>query len=141
MQDIDRNSIAETDLHGLPAATAAAEGSQWSFRILVVRLDKGAMRLIFAAKPGARDIDRAFRELADTFRPMTAAEIAEAKPLRLRVVTVQPGDTAAKLARRMATIDRPLERFLVLNGLSAGQALKPGDEVKLITEDGHVRHH
>ena len=138
MQDIDRNSIAETDLHGLPAATAAAEGSQWSFRILVVRLDKGAVRLIFAGKPGGRDLDRTFRDLTDTFRPMTAAETEAAKPLRLRVVTVQAGDTPAKLARRMAAIDRPLERFLVLNGLSAGQALKVGDEVKLITQDGHV---
>lgn len=139
MENLDPRSIAEASLHGLPAATASAEGSQWSFRILVVRFDKGAMRLIFAAKPGTRDIDRAFRELADTFRPMTAAEIAEAKPLRLRVVTVQPGDSPAKLARRMAAVDRPLERFLVLNGLSAGQTLKPGDKVKLITQDGHVR--
>jgi predicted Zn-dependent protease len=139
MADLDRQFIAETNLHGMPAATAAAEGSQWSFRILVVRLDKGAVRLIFARKPGTRDIDRAFRDLVETFRPLTAAEIAAAKPLRVRVVTVQSGDTPATLARRMAAVDRPLERFLVLNGLSAGQALKPGDNVKLIAQDGHVR--
>jgi predicted Zn-dependent protease len=138
MQGVDRNSIAETNLHGLSAATAAAEGTQWSFRILVVRLDKGAVRLIFAGKPGARDFDRAFRDFADTFRPMTPAEIAAAQPLRLRVVTVQSGDTPAKIARRMAAIDRPLERFLVLNGLSAGHALRPGDQVKLIIQDRHA---
>ena len=45
---------------------------------------------------------------------------------------------AAKLARRMAPVDRPLERFLVLNGLTAGHALKTGDKVKLITTDGHI---
>ena len=139
MQNLDPQSVAEASLHGLPVATGAAEGRQWSFRIFVVRFDRGAMRLIFAAKPGARDADRTFRELAATFRPMTDAEIAAAKPLRLRVVTVQPGDTAAKLAKRMAGVDRPLERFLALNGLSAGQALKPGDKVKLVTQDGHVR--
>jgi len=139
MQNLDRRSIAPASVHGLPAATATAEGSQWSFRILVVRLDKGAVRLIFAAKPGTRDTDRAFRDLAEACRPMTAAEIAAAKPLRLRVVTVQPGETPAKLARRMAAVDRPLERFLVLNGLSNGQALKVGDRVKLITQDGHVQ--
>jgi predicted Zn-dependent protease len=66
-------------------------------------------------------------------------EIAAAKSLRLRVVPVQPGETPAKLARRMAAVDRPLERFLVLNGLSAGQALKVGDKVKLITQDGRIR--
>jgi predicted Zn-dependent protease len=139
MQNLDRRSIAPASAHGIPAATATAEGSQWSFRILVVRLDKGGVRLIFAAKPGTRDIDRAFRDVADTLRPMTAAEIAAAKPLRLRVVTVQPGDTPAKLVRRMAAVDRPLERFLVLNGLSNGQAVKAGDRVKLITQDGHIR--
>src|ERR1043166_3949875 len=139
MHNVDPASIVQTSLHGVPAATAAAEGSQWAFRVLVVRFDKRPVRLIFAAKPGTRDIDRAFRDLAETLRPMTAAEIAAAKPLRLRVVTVQPGETPAKLARRMAAVDRPLERFLVLNGLSAGQTLKVGEKVKLITNDGHIR--
>jgi predicted Zn-dependent protease len=139
MNGIDPNSITQANLHGLTAATATAEGTHWSFRILVVRLDKRAVRLIFAAKPGTRDIDRAFRDLAATIRPMTAAEIAAAKPLRLRVVTVQPGETSAELAKRMAAVDRPLERFLVLNGLGSRQALKAGDKVKLITNDGHIR--
>jgi predicted Zn-dependent protease len=139
MQNLDPTTVAERSIHGLAAATASAEGSQWSFRIAVLRLDWGAVRLIFASRPGARDLDRAFRELADTFLPMSAAEVAAAKPLRVRVVTVQPGETPAKLARRMAAVDRPLERFLVLNGLTPGQALKTGDRVKLITEDGHVR--
>jgi len=138
MHTVDPKSIVQASLHGVPAATAAAEGSQWSFRVLVVRLDKRAVRLILAAKPGTRDIDRAFRDLTESLRPLTAAEIAAAKPLRLRVVTVQPGETAAKFARRMAAVDRPLERFLVLNGLTAGHALKAGDRVKLITTDGHI---
>jgi predicted Zn-dependent protease len=139
MHNLDPASIVQASLRGVPVATATAEGAQWSFRVLVVRLDKRPVRLIFAAKPGTRDIDRAFRELTETLRPLTAAEIAAAKPLRLRVVTVQPGETPAKLARRMAAIDRPLERFLVLNGLTAGQAPKAGDKVKLITTDGHIR--
>jgi predicted Zn-dependent protease len=139
MHAIDPKSIVQANLNGLPAATAAAEGSQWSFRVLVVRLETRAVRLIFAAKPGTRDIDGAFRQLAESLRPLTAAEIAAAKPLRLRVVTVQPGETPVKLARRMAAVDRPLERFLLLNGLASGQALKAGDKVKLITSDGHIR--
>src|SRR5262249_34876208 len=134
----DPKSVVQASLHGVPAATATAEGSQWSFRVLVMRLDKRAVRLILAAKPGTRDIDRAFRELTESLRPMSAAEIAAAKPLRLRVVIAQPGEPPAKLARRMAPVDRPLERFLVLNGLTAGHALKTGDKVKLITTDGHI---
>jgi predicted Zn-dependent protease len=34
----------------------------------------------------------------------------------------------------MATADRRLERFLVINGLEAGEALKPGDKVKIVVE-------
>jgi predicted Zn-dependent protease len=139
MENLDPRSIVETSVNGLAAATASAEGSQWSFRIVVLRLDTTAVRLIFAAKPGARELDRTFQELAGTFRPITAPEIVATKPLRLRVVAVQPGETPDKLARRMAAVDRPLERFLVLNGLAAGQALKAGDRVKIITNDGHIR--
>ena len=48
--------------------------------------------------------------------------------------STRPDDTIEKLARRMAVDDRPLERFLVLNGLSAHDTLKPGDKVKIVVE-------
>ena len=57
-----------------------------------------------------------------------------AKPLRLKVVSVAPGDTAERLASHMATADRPLERFLVINGLEPGEPLKAGDKVKIVVE-------
>jgi predicted Zn-dependent protease len=60
--------------------------------------------------------------------------MTSAKPLRLRIVMVAHGDTSESLARNMAVADRPLERFLVLNGLEAGDALKPGDKVKVVVE-------
>jgi predicted Zn-dependent protease len=34
----------------------------------------------------------------------------------------------------MPLVDRPLERFLILNGLNHGDALKPGERVKVVTE-------
>jgi predicted Zn-dependent protease len=139
MENLDPGSIEEVSVNSLAAATATAEGGQWSFRIVVVRLDKEVVQLIFAAKPGTRELDRVFRELAGSFRPMSPSELEATKPLRLRIVAVQPGETAEKLAKRMAVVDRPLERFLVLNGLTPGQALKAGDRVKLVTYDGHIR--
>jgi predicted Zn-dependent protease len=65
---------------------------------------------------------------------MTLAEIESAKPLRIKRVTVTATDTPERLAARMAVSDRPLQRFLVLNGLAPGQALKPGDQVKIVVE-------
>ena len=38
------------------------------------------------------------------------------------------------LARRMAIADHQLERFRVINGLSAADRLKPGDKVKMVVE-------
>ena len=44
------------------------------------------------------------------------------------------GDTAERMAARMPLVDRPLERFLILNGLNQGDALTPGEKVKIVTE-------
>jgi predicted Zn-dependent protease len=65
---------------------------------------------------------------------MSIAETEQAKPLRLRIVTVTSGDTIEKLAGKMAVADRALDRFRVLNGLDPGDRLKPGSEVKMVVE-------
>ena len=65
---------------------------------------------------------------------MSLAEIENAKPLRLQIVTVAPGDTVERLAGRMAVADRAVERFRVLNGLDPSDRLKPGSEVKIVVE-------
>ena len=47
---------------------------------------------------------------------------------------MQHGDTAERFAGRMPLVDRPLDRFLILNGLNHGDPLKPGEKVKIVTE-------
>jgi predicted Zn-dependent protease len=131
---IDDKSVEAVTLNGFPAATAAAKGDQWQFRLYAVRFGSEVYRFIFAAKHKTAESERAFRESINSFRRMTLAEIDGAKPLRIKVVTVTATDTPERLAARMAITDRPLQRFLVLNGLAAGQALKPGDQVKLVVE-------
>jgi len=64
---------------------------------------------------------------------MTDQEAAAVKPRKIRLVRVRAGDTSASLSRQMAYADQPLERFLVLNGLKAADALVPGETVKLVT--------
>ena len=67
-------------------------------------------------------------------RSQAESEVRQARPLRLHVVTVQPGDTPERFAARMPLVDRPLDRFMILNGLGSGDALKPGERVKIVTE-------
>jgi predicted Zn-dependent protease len=133
IENIDKSSVETVTISGFPAATATAKGDQWSFRLYAVRFGSEVYRFVFAAKHKTAETDRAFRDSINSFRRMTLAEIAAAKPLHIKVVTVTASDTPERLAARMAT-DRPLERFRVLNGLSAGQAPKPGDQVKIVVE-------
>jgi predicted Zn-dependent protease len=134
IENIDHSSIESTSINGFPAATAIARGEEWTFRLYALRFGSDVYRFIFASKQQSSEIDRAFRDAVASFRRMTLAEIETARPLRLKIVTVKPGDTPEHLAARMAIPDRALDRFLVLNGLQPGQGLKPGEQVKLVVE-------
>jgi predicted Zn-dependent protease len=68
-----------------------------------------------------------------SMRRISAAEAAAIKPRKLTVVNARAGDTVQSLASRMAYSDAPLDRFLVLNGLTATSRIEPGQKVKLIT--------
>ena len=133
IENIDARTIETININGFAAATALAAGDQWMFRLYAIRFGREVYRFVFASKGENANADRAFRASVETFRRMTLAEIQAAKPLRIRVLTVAPGDTVERIASRMAT-DRPVERFLVLNGLEAGQSLRPGERVKIVVE-------
>ena len=134
IENIDAATVDNVVINGFPGATAAAKGDQWDFRLYAVRFGSDVYRFIFATKHHSPETDRQFRESVGTFRRMTLAEIEQAKPLRLTVVTAAPGDTVEKLASRMAVPDRAIERFRVLNGLGPTDKVKPGSEVKVVVE-------
>ena len=134
IENIDKDTIKEITINGLPAATAAAKNDEWAFRLYLVRLDNDVYRFIFAAKHASETADRAFRESMATFRRISPAEAAAAKPFRIKVVKVPATGSVASLARRMAIKDRPIERFRVLNGLSLSDKLKSGELVKIVAE-------
>src|SRR5262249_36955909 len=102
IENIDANSIEALTINGFPAATA--KGDQWPFRLYAIRFGSDVYRFIFAAKLKTAEADRAFRESVGTFRRMSLAEVEAAKPLRLKVVTVQPGDTPERIAARMPAL-------------------------------------
>jgi Putative Zn-dependent protease len=73
-----------------------------------------------------------FTPLVNSLRKISPEEASAIRPRIIHVVTVAPGDTVQSLASRMAYRDYKLDRFLVLNGLSANSALAPGQKVKLV---------
>ena len=119
---------------GLPAATALAQVGEWTFRLGAIRAGESVYRFVLGSKSFTPQVDQRFLAAIQSFRRLEPGELAEARPLRIRVVTVGPQDTAASLARRMAHENGKLERFLVLNGLKPGEPLRPGDKVKIVAD-------
>ena len=100
--------------------------------VFAYRPDSGATAYSFVTLTRSGQGIGPFESLVESVRRMPPGEAAGAKPLRVRVVRVKPGDTPEALARQMAFADNPLDRFLVLNGLTPGARLKANDRVKLI---------
>jgi predicted Zn-dependent protease len=134
MEKVDASTIEEITINGFPAATATAGGNSWSFRIYAVRFGSDVYRFIFAVKGKSAQADRQFRESVMSFRRLSLKESGEIRPLRLKIVTVTDGDTQEKLAQQMSVPDRALETFRVLNGLSPGDKLTPGEKLKIVEE-------
>jgi predicted Zn-dependent protease len=134
IENVDKASTEELTVGGFPAAAANAHGDQWQFRIFALRFGNDVYRFIFAAKEKTTESDRNARETVNSFRRLTLEEIQTARPLRIKVITVQPGDTAESLSHRMAAVDRPIERFRILNGLDAHTQVKVRDRVKIVAD-------
>jgi predicted Zn-dependent protease len=132
LENVDAPSVQEFTVNGFPAATATATGEAWSFRLYAVRFGSEVYRFIYAAKNRTPEIDRSFRDSIETFRRLSLKEASEVQPLHLNIVTVGNHDTVETLARRMASVDHPLERFRLLNGLGPKDTVKMGQPVKLL---------
>ncbi|WP_286144429.1 M48 family metalloprotease [Bradyrhizobium sp. NFR13] len=134
MENVDKATTEELTINGFPAASAVARGDQWQFRVYALRFGSDVYRFIFAAKQKSTESERNARETVNSFRRLTLAEIQAARPLRIKVITVQPGDTVESLSHRMSGVDRPLERFRVLNGLENNASVKARDRVKIVVD-------
>ena len=134
MENVDRASTEDLTIGGFAAASATAQGDQWQFKVYALRFGSDVYRFIFAVHQRNAYNDRHARETVNSFRRLTLNEIQAARPLRIKIVSVKPGDTVESLAARMANVDRPLERFRVLNGIDARASLRPREKVKIVVE-------
>lgn len=128
------SSVKSMRIGGLPAATAKALAGDWQFVVTVIDFDRRFYRFIMAAPKSAQNIEPISRSISNSFRKMSQADKAALKPLRLKIVKVRPGDTVAKLARRMKGVSRKAELFSSLNGLGKRQQPRPGTQVKLVVD-------
>jgi predicted Zn-dependent protease len=132
--------VEAINVNGMPAATAATRintnDGAMDLRLVAIReRPERIFRMIFLTPPSStRQLSTELQRTTYSFKRLTAAEARAIKPLRVDVVTVRKGDSAESLAARMPFDSYRLERFLTLNGLQRGQALPPGERVKVIAE-------
>jgi predicted Zn-dependent protease len=134
MENVDKTTTEDITVNGFPAATALAHGEQWHFRVYALRFGSDVYRFIFATKQKTQESERNARETVASFRRLTLEEIQAARPLRIKVITVQPGDTVESLSHRMMGVDRPADRFRVLNGLEPHAQVRPRERVKIVVD-------
>lgn len=122
-------------INGMKAASAWTRINGYNARLVVIEYNPTTVyRFLIGTAPqiGARR-NAELAGMVNSFRKLSAAEANAVKPLRLRVVSVKSGETAASLGRRMAFSDNQEARFRVLNGLRGNEEPKPGMLVKLVT--------
>jgi predicted Zn-dependent protease len=131
---LDNASVRQTTINGNDAAVAHARADGWQFDIAVIRAGSQVYRLLTAAPAASGSLDQVARTVSGSFRVLSAAEKAALKPLRIRVVTVQPGQTMGSLAAQMVGVDRKLDLFKVLNAIGPAGNVSAGDKVKIVTD-------
>ena len=133
-QQIPISRLERTTVNGIPAVVGSARVASGSGQVDVVvfayEFSNGQAYHFTTLSPAGQS--GAFEPMFRSLRRIGASEAAAIKPRRIAVVTARARDTVRSLAGRMAYPDYQLERFLVLNGLTANSTLSAGQKLKLV---------
>lgn len=131
---LDAGSIRPTSLNGNEAVRARASAEGWQFDVTVIRAGGQVYRLLTAVPMASDRLAPVADAVTGSFRTLSEQERQALRPLRVRVVTVQPGENVATLAGRMSGVEQPQQLFRIINGLGPGEAPSAGTRVKLIID-------
>lgn len=133
-------TVENVTVNGMRAATTAfsgtVNGKSATVRLMAIEWAAGQFFRFQIAIPqgaSAATVD-GLKKTTYSFRRMTDAEKSSVRPSRIQIVTAGANDTQASMGARMAPGALAQERFRVLNGLKAGEALKAGQQYKLVVE-------
>ncbi len=133
---ITPGQVQRTTVNTIPAAYAVARVSQGNnsavdVTVYAYQFDAThAFHFMTITQAGGAAV---FEPMYASMRRISVAEAGAIKPRKLVVIVAKKGDTVQSLAKRMAYTDKPLERFLVLNGLQANSPIAVGQRIKLVT--------
>ncbi len=133
-QTINYGNITTTSVNGIPSFTSKAtvKGQSGDIEVTVFAYEfskSQAFHFVTTNPVGARPFDSMYQSI----RRISTSEAAAVKPRKIRVVTVQRGDTIDSLSNRMAYDKLKRERFMALNGMASARALTAGSKMKIVT--------
>jgi len=134
------NGLEELNINGMRAITGwnevTVQNTAAFARIVAIQYSstQGYHFVMVIPKANQTQLAEGLQRMTYSFRKLSSSEANKYRAKRIKIATVRSGDTASKLANKMAVDNYPLERFLVLNGLAKNDVLKIGQRVKLIVE-------
>ena len=139
--DLNLQSVEQIVVNGMNAATGLGRietnAGPRNIRLLVINgEDDKVFRLTFITPfEETQKLSKKFDHTINSFRRLSQAEAQNVRPLTIRLVNVQRGDTVNSLAHRHMPFERyKREWFRVLNGLNANSRLAVGQQVKIVSE-------
>ncbi|MFP6731338.1 MAG: M48 family metalloprotease [Alphaproteobacteria bacterium] len=130
--------VEDLTINGMAAATGTGrlrtrDGPR-DLRAVAVRFEGDTIyRFLILTPPKiTAQLSEELRRMTYSLRPVTARELENAVPQRIRIHRVEPGETVDSLAAAMPFETLKPERLRVLNGLAPTETLQPGSLIKLI---------
>lgn len=133
-------NVRSGSVNGIPIAVgtarANASGGQVDVRFVAFQYSSTQVFRMIVVTPvkATSSLSGGIDGMVSSFRRLSSSEAAKLKPLRLKIVTVQRGDSVSSIARHMAFDDYREARFRVLNGMSSSDGLQAGQRVKIVVE-------
>ncbi len=137
---IQVGNVQTSRVNGMNVASGQARANTSNgavdVRLVAVQYDASKVYrfLIVTPTKATGSLSSGLNKMIGSFRKLSSSEASKLKPQRIKVITVQRGDTVTSVSRRMAFSDHRVERFRALNGLSPNDGLQAGQLVKIVVE-------
>jgi len=131
-------NISTNGMQGIVGASQVqSQSGNIDVRIVLWRYDRTTAYYFVLISPtnATQQVAGPLQAMTLSFRKISNAEAAQIRPWRIRVVTVQSGDTVSGLASRMPMNRYREDIFRVLNGMAVSDWLIAGARVKIVVKE------
>ncbi len=128
----DPKSVKELKNNDVEMAMGRAKTQAWEFIIYVIRFNGEVYRFIFAAKKNSAEFIKAAQDVAQSFRRITARDIAQIQNNYIKIITAKAGDDIDALSKKMTGQANSDALFMVLNNLYLRDPIIANQQYKIV---------